>query len=77
MGTKVMILQCNVLSWRSEPLGSCHCDAKLVVLVYFANELWCGHMNWKYSVDLSKKSNYRNDIAQCLQKSNVLGLGGA
>ena len=73
----MMILQCDVFSSQSEPLGSCHGDARLVILVYVANKLWCRHMDWKNSVDLSEESNERNDIAQSLRKCDVLSLGGA
>ncbi len=72
----MMIFQCNVLCLWRELLRSPHRDAWLIVIVHFANKMWCFDTNWKYSVDLSEESDERDNITQSLQKSNAFSFGG-
>ena len=73
MGAKMMVFECNVLRARSKLLRSCHCDARLIVLV-LAHECRGLDMNRENLVDFFKKSNQWNDVSERLGESNVLSL---
>ena len=51
MRAKVMILKCNVLGTRRTFVSSCHCYARLVILVDLADESWCFHVYREDFVD--------------------------
>ena len=71
---EVVELQSNVLGARSELVGLCHANARLIVFVDCTDEAWRANDNREELVNLLKERHQWNGFSERLRESDVFRL---